>query len=421
MPGAKRMISSNDCTISGTDGTISGTGWRTKSSAVLSILILALPGVLCPHGGIRAQISLSGYYEHTLNVDYAKRTAEQLLDASKLRLDFRTEAGAGLSFDGNLNFIVYHGAVERDISPFLPPSVVQELQAAGIPLTFRLDQERYYLDNAFLTWEKEGLRFRAGKQQLSWGPGYSFNPTDLFHRKNILDPTYEKEGVTALRLDYRWGIGGNLSAIMAPGDDLDRSGYALRLGTFVEAIGYDIALTAHQVTDSTSVDPVTLMPVHQRRRALGLEFSGSLLGLGVWLEGNHNSMEAEENFDRVVAGLDYTFGDGTYVMLEGLYNGRAEWEDPYPAHDWVGYLSYGEPVAGAWLLAGLTRPVTDLVSGSLYFFGSPDGSAILNPRIEASIAQNADLIVFGGITAGSKEGAFPSGLASVVARITVWF
>jgi hypothetical protein len=395
--------------------------WTKDPSRLFALLLMTSLGGLLSPDGTGAQIAWSGYYEHTLNVDHSKATGEQLLDASKVRLDFRTEAGAGISFDGNFNLIVYHGVVARDISPFLPPSVVQEFISSGIPLTFRIDRERYFLDNAFLTWEKDALRFRAGKQQLAWGPGYSFNPTDLFHRKNILDPTYEKEGVTALRLDCRWGIGGNLSAILAPGDDLEKSGYALRLATFVAPIGYDVALTAHQVTDSTSVDPATLRPIRQRRRALGVEFTGSLLGLGIWLEGNHNWMEREDDFSRVVAGFDYTLGDGTYLVLEGLYNGRAEWQDPYPAHDWLGYLSYGEPVAGAWLLAGLSRSLTDLVSGSLYLFGCPDGSAVVNPRIEASIAQNADLIVFGGITAGNKEGAFPSGLASVVARITVWF
>ena len=57
----------------------------------------------------------------------------------------------------------------------------------------------------------------------------------------------------------------------------------------------------------------------------------------------------------------------------------------------------------------------------LYFFATPDGSFVLNPRLDVSIAQNADLVIFGGYTMGKDEGAFPPGYLSLVARATVWF
>ena len=390
---------------------------------VATIVLLALTAALLTAATVSGQeeLLLSGYYEHTLQIEHHEDTGEFLLDASKIRLDLNSGLAEGLLFTGNLNFIVYHGAVRRDITPFLPPSVRGLLAGAGIPAEVTLERERHYVDNAFLTWERGGVRIRAGKQQLSWGPAYAFNPTDLFHRKNVLDPTYEKEGVTALRLDYRWGIGGQLSAIMAPGDDLGVSGYALRLGTHLAPIGYDVALTTHAVTDSTAFDPVTYMPYTQRRRALGLEFSGSLLGLGVWFEGNHNRMEIEEDFDRAALGFDYTLSGGLYLMVESLYNGRAQEDTPYPLHDWLAYVAYGEPVGRWWHLAGLRTDLSDLTMGSLYLITTPEGSWVLNPRLDISIAQNADLVVFGGFTFGEEEGAFPPGLSSVLARATVWF
>jgi hypothetical protein len=293
--------------------------------------------------------------------------------------------------------------------------------AAGIPAVYEIERTRTYLDNAFISWDIGSARIRAGKQQLSWGPAYSFNPTDLFHRKNILDPTYEKEGVTALRFDYTWGVGGRLATIVAPQDGLDATGYALRLGTHISSIGYDVAVTLHQVSDSTGLNAVTLFPVTQRRRAAGLEFSGELLGLGVWMEGNYNSMELEQNFTRVAAGIDYTLEGGTYLMAEALYNGRAESGSPYPTHDWLANLLYGEPIGRWWILGGLRKDLSELAQGSMYVFTSPDGSAMLNPRFDVSIAQNADLVVFGGITVGKKDGVFPAGLYSMLARATVYF
>ncbi|UCG87147.1 MAG: hypothetical protein JSW71_00960 [Gemmatimonadota bacterium] len=383
-------------------------------SIVCGALTVAQPAMAQP-------LDFSGYYENTLQLDYTAATKLQVLDASKLRLDAGLLITRGLEVRGNVNLIVSLGQLQRNISPYLPPSVARELQAAGIPDTFELNRARLFVDNLFVTWVPGNFRFRAGRQQLSWGPGYSYNPTDLFHRKTLVDPTYEKEGVTALRADYRWGIGGQVSLIGAPKSDLSHSGYALRAGTHVSQIGYDVAVTAHRVTDSTGLDPVTLAPLTQRRRALGLDFVGELFGLGVWLEGNYNWMELEADFLRLVFGTDYTFNDGTYVMLEALYNGRSTGSPPYPASDWLANLFYGEPVGPGWILAGVRRDISDFWSGNLYAFLSPGGSALLNPRVDASITQNIDLVLYGGLTLGDEEGSFPSGLLSLVGRLTVYF
>jgi hypothetical protein len=123
----------------------------------------------------------------------------QALDASKFRLDGGLLIGRVLEVRGNVNFIFSLGQLRRSITPYLPPSVADALQAAGIPDTVEVDRARLFVDNLFVTWVPGSLRIRAGKQQLSWGPGYSYNPTDLFHRKTLVDPTYEKEGVTVDR------------------------------------------------------------------------------------------------------------------------------------------------------------------------------------------------------------------------------
>ena len=183
-----------------------------------------------------ADLELSGYYEHTLQVDVSDDSDEQILDASKLRVDLFSGGGENeLELRANVNFIVYHSDIFYDISPYMPEDIVQQLTdwdrtdvlQAGFP------RERIYLDNAFLTWRKDfgkghrqkTLRIRAGRQQLSWGKGYSYNPTDLFHVKNPIDPTYEKEGVNALRFDFRWGVGGELSLVTAPDNKFEDAGY----------------------------------------------------------------------------------------------------------------------------------------------------------------------------------------------------
>jgi len=383
-----------------------------KNFVLVVTLILAASNILY------AQPEISGYYEHNLQGVYSEESEEIILDASKLRLDFSSGGGDNeLEFRGSINFIQYHSQVQYDIRPFLPESISQQLPIK----TVQLDESRIYLDNAFLTWRNNNLRFRAGKQQLSWGTGYSFNPTDLFHKKDIIDPAYEKEGVTAFRLDYRWGIGGQITLIAAPATKLKDTGYAIRMGTHIEAIGYDIAVTAHQVSDSTAIQPLLFTPIVQKRQAIGLELSGELLGLGVWFEGNVNLMEEEDDFHRAVFGLDYTLNNGLYMMAEVLINTRAEDETPYPIHDWAANILYGEPVTSAWALLGIKKDITALTSASFYVFAARDGSYMLNPRLNISIAQNAEATIFGGITQGDDDGAFPPGLSNAFLRVNVYF
>jgi hypothetical protein len=380
-------------------------------------LIIMLLGPACS----RAEVRLGGYYEHTFQLDHAGDSDEQILDASKVRIDLTSKlSGSPINFRGNINFIQYHSDVAYDISPYLPDQIAQQLRDARFPLTTNIEQSRIFLDNAFLTYDGDALRLRAGKQQLSWGPGYSINPTDLFHRKNVLDPTYEKEGVTALRADYNWGIGGQATIITAIGDNFESTGLAARLATHIEKIGYDLAFTMHRIIDSTSVDSISLQQRLQRRYAVGIEVSGALLGLGAWVEGNHNWMRDEDDFVRIVAGLDYTFPGGFYVISEGLLNTRGADKTPYPLQNWLAGILYGEPVGPGWLLMGAQRNVTDLAEGAAYLYLSPDGSVLFNPRVDISIAQNADATVFGVATAGNGKGAFPPGLFSVLARITIY-
>lgn len=386
--------------------------------------LLGILGVstLTVSGGAHGQsLRFSGYYENTLQIDYTAASREQLLNASKLRLDLSTSLTGGFEFRGNVNIIVNVGALQRDLTAYLPESVASYLHSIGAPVIYSLDRTRTFLDNAYISWSDGGVRMRIGRQQLSWGPAYSFNPTDLFHRKNLLDPTYEKEGVAALRLDYSWGSAGQASVIAAPGEDIEGSGYAVRLATHVTAIGYDVAITGHYVTDSTGIDPANLMSLRQRRWAAGLELSGELLGLGTWLEGNYNWMETEADFARFVLGLDYTLDDGTYLMAEWLYNGRAEALPPYSVRRWLSNLYFGEPLGSGWILTGIRRNVSDLAVGSAYAFVSPDGSVMLNPRFDVSVGQNTDLVALGGVTLGRDDGAFTSGLVSLLVRMTVYF
>lgn len=396
-------------------------GSPTLRSNHLVMLMLLLTVLVVPSAAL-AQLDVSGYYEHSLQVDAVEDREATLLHGSKLRLDLAAGLEQGeLAFRGNLNAIRLHPPVEVDLSPYLPKAVVDQLSLLGIDPRVPVDPSRIELDNAWLTWSPTSLlRIRAGRQQLSWGPGYATNPTDLFHSKTLLDPTYEKPGVGALRADLRWGMANQVTAVWAPGESFGASGYALRTATHLSAVGYDVAITAHAIEDTTSLDLPRFRSLAQRRYALGGDFAGSLLGVGVWFEGNMNWMEEEDDFIRALAGIDYTLPEGWYVQVEGFYNGRGE-VAPFSAASLLESLLFGEPPGRGWVMAGTRKEFGLLTSAMLYAFAAPDGSVMVNPRVRISIAQNADLLVFGGLGLGDPDGVFPANRVTGFMRAYVYF
>lgn len=383
-------------------------------------------------------VDISGYYEFSLtgeafdelrNTDlYNNRFApvsgwETIYwNRSKLRLDIQSGgADNELMFNANLNFLATPGRVSMDLLRYAPKSFDDRQGNQRTLISEQPPENEIKLDNACLTWRKGSWRVRAGRQQLSWGPGYMYNPTDLFHLKNAVDPTYEKEGVSALRIDYNWGIGGQFTAVAVPYLPENRVQYAFRIASYLESLDFDAGVTFQTVRDRNFIflDPV--IPFVQSRKALGVELNGTVLGLGTWLEGNYNWMEYEDDFLRVLVGSDYTLINGLYMMAELLYNGRGTSTSPYTPEDWLSYILAGEPLGEYLGMVGIKKDMTSLVDVSGYIFINADGTCMLNPRLDFSVAQNTDLTVFGTGSFGNDDGQFHRGYYSAFGRVTVYF
>ncbi|HID29771.1 MAG TPA: hypothetical protein EYP19_07165 [Desulfobacterales bacterium] len=155
-----------------------------------------------------------------------------------------------------------------------------------------------------------------GKQQISLGTGYAWNPTDVFNTKDLLDPTYEQPGHNAIRLDVPLGSMYSFTALYAVGDGWKNSDKMLglkgRISHFdYSLIGVEKIWTFH---DYTRFDPVrqTYLPLPEKRQMVGATTAGELLGLGIWAEYGYNKMENTEDFYELVVGGDYTFDSQTY-------------------------------------------------------------------------------------------------------------
>ncbi|MFQ5631278.1 MAG: hypothetical protein ACE5I1_21100, partial [bacterium] len=180
-------------------------------------------------------LEISGYYE---NQFFPQELNGKLIlqDYNKIRIDFAADIGENVSFNGDYIYRVFHGKTRFSALDFIPESLVSRYaDILQVPVEslrplfeFELENENF-LDNAFVTIYTNRLNIRIGKQQLPWGSGYTWNPTDIFNEKNTLDPTYEKVGVNAFKIELPVGKEGMITGILGIEDDWRSSTKAVKI------------------------------------------------------------------------------------------------------------------------------------------------------------------------------------------------
>ena len=382
-------------------------------------------------GWIEEHLSWKGYYENQLSIFALPRhgsdpdgTGVDLVDVNKLRLDVQVRPLPGFSADADVVLRTFHGTRKYHLADVLPQKFAAELAAleALDPslVTYRLENE-IALDNAFLTANFWKLRLRVGKQQIRFGSGYLWNPTDPFNVIDLLDPTYEKVGVTAVRLQVFLPDEGLLEAYVLPEPDLDDfhledTALAFRARTVLGR--WVFATTYVYFQDLAGIDPLAADPakaaVYSRRHLLGIEVTGEIGGMGVWAEAAFNMMRRDswQGLEKVgrpdwieaMAGLSYTFRGGTTVMAEYLYNSRGgEGSSSYTLTQWFAYLEQTIRTLGRHYATATVRvPVPGIhttfsVTGMVNI---SDPSFLINPWIRFDWTQYLAVMVYGAFTWG---------------------
>jgi hypothetical protein len=391
-------------------------------------------------GWLEEHLSWKGYYENQLSVFALPRhtadpdgTGVDLMDMNKLRLDVQVRPLPGFSADADVVVRTFHGTKKYHLADMLPGKFAAELAAleALDPslVTYRLENE-IYLDNAYLTANVWKLRLRVGKQPIRFGSGYLWNPTDPFNVIDLLDPSYEKVGVTAVRLQVFLPHEGLLEAYVLPGPDLDDfhledTALAFRART---AVGrWVFATTYVYLQDLAGIDPLALDPAdaaaYSRRHLLGLEITGEIGGMGVWAEAAFNMMRRDswQGLEKVgrpdwieaMAGLSYTFRGGTMVMAEYLYSSRGGKDSgAYTLTRWLAYLeqtirTLGRHYATATLQVPVSRIHTTFSLTGMVNISDP--CVLINPWIRFDWTQYLAVMLYGAFTWGhTPESEFSS-------------
>lgn len=288
--------------------------------------------------------------------------------------------------------------------------------AEPLPYLFELNQA--YID-LFLT---ESALLRMGRQKISWGSGFCWNPTNyLGSGKNRAEFMIDNSGVDAVDAEFNWG---NTLLVLAvkPQSNWHDTGKAVKIGELVA--GCDLSLSGFQQGDD---------------RGYGCNFVTSLGEFIIYSEvaakaGSHyfyieNHTEMERPADRYylhgVFGINRIFAGNLSVMLEYYYNQKG-WNDQ-EAENFFNYLDSltGDQIAAlterkSALLADLRRNYLfltirkaglfddDLTISGRVLWNIDDHSYQLTPVLQYDLRRNIYIALNANLNFGGERTEFGS-------------
>lgn len=374
------------------------------------ISILTIPFLLS------AQVDIFGYYEGEFDQAKMMNTTYNY-GYNKLRLDIEGTPDANVTIGANLNILKYDGSTTFNLFDFLPESIwkpvfqpdglPQEYWIAELPFTFA---DTLYLDNIYLRANFDKFDLTLGKQQLSLGTGYAWNPIDIFNFKQLLDPTYEQTGVNAVRIEVPFGSRNGLDMIYSPNIDFENSAKMVQLKTGIGS--FDIFGTLAQYNWSRTgfnSSTFTMGNITDERLLIGGALVGEIAGVGVWAEGAINQLDFNDDFNEIVVGADYTFTNGLYILMEYLYNENGS--AGFAEVDMNRFLQYfnGEvhSLMQQYVFNYINYPLSDLVQlGFVNFANLDDQSIAINPQITWDAFQNVSISLMGNYFIGNTDTEF---------------
>ena len=370
-------------------------------------ILLLLPMVLS------AQPEFYGYFE-------TEASTIQLGDNkynfgfNKFRLDLEARPNDHVQVGVNINIQQYWGKTTWDIYDFIP---VDDPTGQGLLITI---PDTILLDNFYMKLSFEYADLTVGRQQISPGVGYAWNPVDIFNSKSLMDPSYEQTGVSALRLDIPLGDRSTLSGIVLPEDMLKESTQYYALKTSVGS--FDVATIMAYESERDWMVPLLGRYDVTERNLLGASVIGEILNWGVWIEGAQNTLklemppwssyrpeDPEERFTEFVIGVDHTFDNSLYVLGEFLHNefGVKKKAD-LSLYSYL-YALEGETnsLMQDYTFLYLMHPTFDYVSLSAIAFANlNDNSGVFSPMLDWNVFEDTNLAIQGSLNWGEDNTEF---------------
>lgn len=368
-------------------------------------------------------IRVHGSYENQLNGWWLQSSGGKekivLYDSNRLRIDVDADLGKGIEIRANGVARIFAGETEFALLDLIPPATYKALLATD-PRWAMLEEEPYrlendyYLDNAYIKLPIGNALLTIGKQPLEQGAGYVWNPTDVFTRKDMFDPTYEKPGIVGARLLVPLGDAASIDIIGVPhGNYRNWTGGgrgSVRVGplsmsvvsfiTKVEQTDMESSLDLMIAAALQNRDPEEAIQKSLTQRVLvGGDVIADIAGIRFWTEGAYNFIKgkpgAPENWWELGAGFEYYFPFETHLMAEYFHYGRSpnQQKGIYSLDDWIQLLAGETKMLGRdFLFESVDHPVSDFWTvGISSFQAIGDASAVIMADVRYAFAEDAEL------------------------------
>lgn len=376
---------------------------------------------------LQAQTSFYGYFES--EIDWLTTSDVQYsFNYNKIRMDFESRPTENLLVAGNMNGYYYSGQSTLNLLDFIPEKIWIPVLApdynpdsthiTSLPFSF---SDSLYIDNIYLRANFKYLDITIGRQPVSLGTGYAWNPLDIFNRKDIIDPTYEQPQVTALRLEIPVSNLFSYDAIYSPEDNINGDRIMLQVKSNIA--GFDFTLN---VASARSLIPSWKMRdlghTHWKSRFYGGSFSGQIFGAGVWAEAIYSEPLHFELLE-YVTGTDYTFSNGLYIFGEFYHNPLgSDGEDISYIHYLNSFTGESHSLMQDYFMNIISYPVTDFVNPSLLaVFNLNDKSILFAPQITWEILENLQMMVWYAVPSGGKDSEFGIQKEMIRIRLKAYF
>ena len=289
-----------------------------------------------------------------------------------------------------------------------------------------------WLDRAAVKIAFPRLDLTLGRQAVTFGKAYFWNPLDVFlpFDPRQFDRDY-KAGVDALRVDLPTGMFSGATVVAAAGRELDQSGrYADDHGD-ADASWYGSALIGRYYLNAGGWDLAVQGGKVYGGRQLGGGLTGEWRTIEIRAEAAYfwaddsPTLPAPLSGDLLEDGLTLVFGLGRRfentltIETEYLYNGGGEEDDLNPA---LYRFQQGALLHLSRHLWGATcsYDITPIIIGRVAAIWSlTDGSAQYQPTLTWSLSDNADLIAGISWNTGDRPSG-PSWAARINSEFGTW-
>jgi hypothetical protein len=400
------------------------------------------------------QVRLHGSFENQLTGllinQYQNESPHLVLNNyTRLRVDLDADLPGGLKLRSDVVAWLYVGETRVKMVDLIPEKTIDNLIASDPRWSYIVNEyyvfgNRYYIDNVYLKIPVSTLLFIVGKQPLEQGAGYVWNPTNVFNEKELFDPTYERVGIIAGRLQVPIGDVASFDLVAVPNNkftswigggraSLRISRLSLSAATYVtqvERTDWEGSIDDMSRAVEAGLAPASAVHVSRAQRVMvGGDAVLDIKGVRIWAEGAYNFVEdkqgAPDDWWELVAGVEYFFPFETHIMVEYFHYtlGPRQRGGTYSFNNWMGVFSNDLLMLGTdFLFEAIDHPVADFwIVGLSSFQSLSDFSASIMADVRWEFVQDAELWFLIAVNIGDDEDFFSATEGQGWLRLRVFF